>query len=577
MKKYDEVIKKGLPILGLFLVSMIALPYFLLGEGSYVQMHDQMDSEILNYIYQAKYFLRGDVVAEFMNGMPKASMLPPAPLGVLAYLILPPFYAYACMHWLVLAVGFCGMYFLADKCGARREISFFAALLFCYMPFYPAYGLASLGQPLLILCAWKLFENRKAILPWLGIILYGALSSLTLIGFVWLIAGVLLTIGLALWRKKSQALTMCGATAALLATYLITNLNLIKELLGGGFVTHREEMQVWANPDFWGEVKNLLFVGGSYSNVYSSAVLIFALLILFIALVVKRIEGWQPNIQKNFRMLFGLLIAVIILTIFSASWSSVPVCTLREWLGGPFRYFNAGRINWTFPFLWMLVFVYAMQLTCDIWLEQKKNWFRTALGILAAGLLLAQGIQIFRDSTLNKNMRLVLFPDYKQITWESVYMEEVFREIDSVIGDEKQSCSVVSLGMYPAVALYNGYTCADGYSNNYNLDYKHQFRNVIEEELDKDPEVKRYFDEWGNRCYLVSAQYGFNAVMAKGQDLAFEEVSFDIEAMKALNIRYIFAAAPIANADEMSMSLIEGSPFSDDTSFYEVWLYRIME
>ena len=51
--------------IGFAAVSLIALPYFVLGGGTHVQLHDQMDGEILNYIYQAKYFLKGDIIPEF--------------------------------------------------------------------------------------------------------------------------------------------------------------------------------------------------------------------------------------------------------------------------------------------------------------------------------------------------------------------------------------------------------------------------------------------------------------------------------------------------------------------------------
>ena len=46
--------------------------------------------------------------------------------------------------------------------------------------------------------------------------------------------------------------------------------------------------------------------------------------------------------------------------------------------------------------------------------------------------------------------------------------------------------------------------------------------------------------------------------------------------MKDMNIRYIFAAAPIANADELGMTLVEGSPYSSETSYYEIYVYEIM-
>ena len=149
-------------LLGLLAVSLITLPYLVLGEGSYVQVHDQLDGEVLNYMYQARYLGRGNVIPQFMNGMDKASMLPPAPLGVLLYKILPPFAAYGVMHWLCLIVGFLGMYGLGRKLGLRALVSWAVACLFCYIPFYPVYGLAALGQPMLPLCGLCLREENTA-------------------------------------------------------------------------------------------------------------------------------------------------------------------------------------------------------------------------------------------------------------------------------------------------------------------------------------------------------------------------------------------------------------------------------
>ena len=103
---------------------------------------------------------------------------------------------------------------------------------------------------------------------------------------------------------------------------------------------------------------------------------------------------------------------------------------------------------------------------------------------------------MLRDNTLNKNARLLFVDGYEQTTWQSFYMEDTFEQIDAIIGQDKEQYSVVSLGIYPSVALYNGYTCADGYSNNYELEYKHAFRKIIAKELEKSDETRSYFDDW---------------------------------------------------------------------------------
>ena len=160
LQKKDKV----LLVFGLLIVSLIALPYVFLGEGSYVQIHDQMDGEILNYIYQAKYLFEGNTIPEFMNGMGKSSMLPPAPLGVIFYKLLSPFAAFAGMHWFCLLIGCLGMFLLCKYFSLRSEVCFVVACLFCYIPFYPVYGLAALGQPLLIYSFLKVYDIMSDIM-----------------------------------------------------------------------------------------------------------------------------------------------------------------------------------------------------------------------------------------------------------------------------------------------------------------------------------------------------------------------------------------------------------------------------
>ena len=191
-----------------------------------------------------------------------------------------------------------------------------------------------------------------------------------------------------------------------------------------------------------------------------------------------------------------------------------------------------------------------------------------------------EGLQMLRDSTLNKNIRLMLLADYEQVTWESIYMDDVFEQIDKAVGADEDDYSVVSLGIYPAVALYHGYTCADGYSNNYDLAYKHLFRQLMAAELEENEESRRYFDDWGNRLYLAGAPYGINGMVAKGQT-GYTDLDYDLDAMRSLNIRYLLAAAPVELSaaslaqTSLRLELVEGSPFTDNTAYYEVWVYRI--
>ena len=669
-KGYQQHKDMVLILLGLLAVSLITLPYLVLGEGSYVQIHDQLDGEVLNYMYQARYLGQGSVIPEFMNGMDKASMLPPAPLGVLLYKIFSPFAAYGIMHWLCLLVGFAGMYGLGKRLGLRAEVSWAVACLFCYIPFYPVYGLAALGQPMLVLCGLCLRDrdrdkgtpmsgdaeafatgkkpvgvrgNRSAL--WrmgkciLGIALYAACSSLTLIGYVWVAVGLLWTVYLiaAALRKKSglgSALRVGGGALMLQGVYLATNRDLFRSLAGNGFATHRQEMVLRAAEHPMETFRELIFAGGAYSPVYSAGILAAAVLLTLFVLMLSALSRRQGSragrhqeqegcfLMKRIKATWGLIGLIFFAALLAVLWNCGPVVSLRLSIGGMVTYFQADRVYWCFPFLWMLVLGYVLECVCELGEqmtvereyerrgrdktkyvekgavladEERKIEHREAGGrimrkrvvwyrmVSLAGCLLllgVEGLQILRDSTLNKNIRLMLLADYQQVTWESLYMDAVFERIDRAIGADKDNYSVVSLGIYPSVALYHGYTCADGYSNNYDLAYKHRFRQIMAAELEENEESRRYFDDWGNRLYLAGAPYGINGMVARDQ-VGYTELDYDLDAMRSLNIRYLLAAAPVelsaASLEQTSLRLepVEGSPFTDDTAYYEVWVYLI--
>lgn len=141
MKKLCAIYEKWKWLLffgmGLFAACFSCIAYWVIGTKSYIPIHDQLDGEVLNYIYGAKYLFKNTaVVPEFMNGMHISSMTPPAPLGILFYKIFSPFWAYAVMHLFSVIIGFVGFFLLAKKITEQPVISFVTAcilhLCFCW-------------------------------------------------------------------------------------------------------------------------------------------------------------------------------------------------------------------------------------------------------------------------------------------------------------------------------------------------------------------------------------------------------------------------------------------------------------
>ncbi len=583
MKKLQKI----LPFLGFLIISINVLPYLLLGEKCYIQILDQMDGEILNYIYQAKYLFKGDTITEFMNGMSKSAMLPPAPFGVVFYKLLPPFLAFAFMHYFVLAVGYLGMYFLCKKMNISTLVSVLTGILFCYIPFYSVYGLAILGQPLLVFCIWKLCDSFqhtgvgkacfvKKKLPWiLGIICYGGFSSLTLVGFAWIGVTIILTVWFLLRKQWKYFYGMLIAFVILLITYCLTNLDLLKTFMGNHFVTHRTEMALPQGVSFLSTMENLLVNGGTYANVYAKGLLVGLLGLGIFYFIARCKKSVNEKLNYYVKLSYGLFALLLVGAVAAALWNTSIIISIRGQLGGVFTYFQADRVYWIFPFLWTLICGCMLEGCYALAVESKKMLFQATGVVLGICLFSVQGVQILKDNMLNVNMRLLLLPNYHQLTWEGFYMEDVFASVDQVLLADKENYNVVSLGMYPSVPLYNGYRCADGYSNNYDVAYKHSFREIIADELAKDKGVEDYYDAWGNRCYFVHGDFGYYSLVSKNDGRVVRNATWNIEAMKKLNIKYIFSAAPIENPNELSLSLVAGSPFTSESAYYAIWIYQL--
>ena len=84
-------------------------------------------------------------------------------------------------------------------------------------------------------------------------------------------------------------------------------------------------------------------------------------------------------------------------------------------------------------------------------------------------------------------------------------MNDELEKVDKFIGEDKSTYRIAHIGLNPAPALVYGFYTIDGYSNNYDLRYKKEFREIIENEIEQAKYLLDYFDNWGSRCYLFSS------------------------------------------------------------------------
>lgn len=637
---YQKHKKNCYLIAGILLSFVFMIPFLILGTGSIVTYHDQLDGELLNYILAAKYFFTDiRIYPEIMNGLPATGAVPPAPLFVVFYMIFQPFIAFMVSQWMLYLVGFLGMYLLLWKLTGREFISFGVAVVFMLLPFYPVYGLCIPGQPLLFYAVLSLYQEelrpnggfpvhgapersdlplsrahslapgRKTVLHYILIVFYGAASSPVLAGFACLLVSGIFAVfktAVSLRAKKKIPLSPWLSAFLLLITYLVFNFDLVRQVLfpENTYVSHKTELML-APQDALPNLKEIFTSGVAYAKSYPVAIFILALLclLLFIGRMAVRTfsgKGKLPGKRSSlhttgqdsvhgtksdaaYRCYFvraaWTLFCIFIICLFASFYHGTFVTALRNSSDGILKTFNLDRICWLLPTAWCIFAAYLLTFVAVFFEDQpgSASRLRSALreGILLFTLCL-WGINVLFHSALYPNVaKLVKGNDYYALDWDSFFAEDIFSQIDEAIGKPKESYRVVSIGIYPAAAAYNGFYCLDGYSNNYPLTYKHIFRELIEGELEKNDYVRMLFDTWGNRCYITTAEQANYYTFEKKWNSVIYDLDLNKEVLEELNCQYVFSAAYLMNAEENGLSLLRENPFETEGSWYHIYVYQV--
>lgn len=586
-------------VTGIILSCLFMLPFLILGTGSIVTYHDQLDGELFSYLLTARYlFTDIRIYPEIMNGLPTAGAVPPAPLFVLFYVFFKPFTAFMLSQWIIYLIAFIGMYLLLLKLTGQEFISFGISVIFMLLPFYPVYGLCIPGQPLLCYAVLSLSNADPVSAPlkrtdfyYLLILFYGISSSLVLVGFACLLfTGVfaLLKSIAAIHSRRKIPLSPWICLGVLLLSYIVTNLELIRQVLfpGSTYVSHKTEM-VLSPQDFRTYFREAFGTGISYAQSYHAILflLIALCLLLFLFFAAKKKTPDFRVLPSPCLKAAGILFFILAVCLFYAFYHGNFVTDMRNASKGLLKTFNLDRICWLLPTAWCILAGYLLGFLAELsqTLRRKaKNigwnisWKSLPIYGCIFVILGIWGITILLHSSLRPNLSKLLKGDeYYALDWDSFFAEDIFTQIEAAIGKPQESYRVVSVGIYPAAAAYNGFYCLDGYSNNYPLEYKHTFRQIMEGELDKNDYVRYLFDNWGNRCYITTAEQANYYTFEKKWNSVIYDLDLNTDKLKELNCQYVFSAAYLMNAEEKGLSLLREAPFETEKSWYHIYVYVV--
>ena len=556
---------------GIVLLIVVCLPFEVLKGGSVFPVHDQLDESMMNYVLTARHL--GDHtgrIPELLGGINASGMQPAAVLFVPLYRYLTPLIAFLIQYGFCFLCGFLGMYFCVKELTSSSILAVAMAGCFSLLPMYPLYGLSEYGIPLILysgICLWR--RKNRAISFW-SIFLFGLTSHLVCTGYVvlgfWLLA-LLITV---IWFPKNRKnLSIYLGFVELLTVYLVVNRELVKEFLLGGasYVSHREELVNHGMP-FWNTVKTVFMESAQHAPSYHKYLVLPIVLLLVVFFFLKK-DCREKVFYRVTVIGFAVLASIAVLY---GICNSVVIAAWKNSLHGFFRYFQLERFYWLYPAGWYLEFAMATA----VWWRHKSEW-RLIQSILLTLILLPTLQLVKENSFLYMNVNQINngsgITGY--ISWESYYAEDLMQELEDAIGKDKETYRVVHLGINPSPALMHGFYTVDGYSNNYPLEYKRAFRKVIASELEKNAQVRAYFDDWGSRCYLFNHVTGTYWNLSKYSDVQYSNLEFNMEELRDLGCEYLFSGGEVTDGEKLGLEFM--GYFETEKSYWGIWLYKLCE
>jgi len=227
--------------------------------------------------------------------------------------------------------------------------------------------------------------------------------------------------------------------------------------------------------------------------------------------------GSSKNIDLlKIRKIFLTIVIFFIISIILNNFSFFLVSFFTD-----FPYINLGRLVRLHPFLYCLIVLFYLKKTeiksffviaiiVTIFSLQAKEIFHESAKIVSRSSFSTTQFNEIKKELKDKNYlkvaNFILKSDLnfdiesnKQYirNYDNFFKHDHYKFIKNITGNSR----IISIGLDPMAAATNGIKVIDGYHVNYPLFYKRQFRKIIEKELDKNSNLKKYYDNWGGRVY----------------------------------------------------------------------------
>lgn len=545
-----------IPILA-FIVYYVIVLYS--GLNNYIRIHDNLDGEFLyrimiNYANDTVWYNSG-LIQTVQNGLPRDVL--PSNLNITSVLfgLFSPWVAYFINDAIARIVGFVGMSLLLSilmktQSVYKRWITIITSLAFALIGSYNIHnGLTYMGVPLMMYAFYSILYHETKWHHYFIIISFAFCSQLTLIGiFILIFFGCWWMIDAIL--NKQVNINALIAICLLSISYIIVEYRMIELCFLSDFVHHRTEFVRDHNPLL---SIGSLFKGVAFTQYHGGTLCSIPIFILccYNYLVNKKIT---LGIKRLLYVLAGL-----ILMQFCVSFAKQYIGLLQS--------IDLERFYFLYPTILLLI----MALVCEDIIIKSKKYKIFNICLCFTLMLATMCSSIFYNYELNTNaQKIFLNKKSRTPTYKEFIDTDLFSSIDNYIGKPKESYRVVSVGIHPSISLINGFFTLDSYLVLYPLAYKHQFRDVIKDEIEKDKSMQAYYDEWGSRTYIFVQGQNLYAY-SNDDDVSIPNLGINTNVLSEMGCEYIFSKYRIDNSDALNMHLLEVF----DGLYWRIYLYKI--
>ena len=553
------------------------IPVFALGENALIGVHDVFDSIMVWYKVLVEsgmiFAAPTETVPVIMDGLPRTYY--GSEFYVLVWLVLwfGPLGAYLANLVFMRIVGFFGMYLLLKKHFLNGDeydiLTLGVAVCFAILPFWPPGGLSIPSLPFALYAFLNIRSGASTKTDWLILVLIPFYASvvfsysffLFLIGILWMYDFL-----------KSHEINsrFIGSMSLMSACFLIVEYRLVLDILfGSSYVSHRTEFRITDLTIQESLYKGLAnFINGQYhAPSLHFPIILVTIGIAFGIVVFRRLtKSAVAEDEGRAKIVLVIVIACAAISLWYGLWYSVFWESLKLQFT-LLRIYQFSRVDQLHPLLWYLAFAISLRtINGNLRIRSRP------IGALVVVALLVMQVAFIYPSTW-----VAVSGDkagHDPITYGHYFAADQFSQIRDDIGLPQESYRVINVGLHPAIAQFNGFYTLDGYFNNYPLEYKHRFRNIIGYELEKSDELRDYFDGWGSRCYVLVEELSTGTLYTKDKNVTIHNLQLNITALHEMNCTFVLSSVNIANHVDSGLQLADVYEQAD--SAWRIFLYEVL-